>query len=133
MKLVVIDTNILVSSVLSPNGSPAQVMILISFKELQPFYCSEILNEYRRVLAYERLNISIQTQNKAIESIINLGILIEPPVSSIHMPDEADRIFYDTAKASGAILITGNIKHFPHEPFIMTPAEFLEKANIING
>ena len=42
------------------------------------------------------------------------------------MPDETDRIFYDTAKASGAILITGNLKHFPSEPFIMKSAEFLE-------
>jgi len=45
--------------------------------------------------------------------------------SNIPMPDESDRIFYDTAKQSGSILITGNTKHFPDEPFIMTPAEFM--------
>jgi len=41
------------------------------------------------------------------------------------MTDETDRVFYDTAKASGAILITGNIRHYPAMPFIMTPADFL--------
>ena len=126
MRRVVVDTNILVSSVLSPKGNPAHIMTLISFKELQVFYSSEILDEYRRVLAYERLNIPSQAQNRAIEGISKLGVLIEPTASTMPMPDETDRIFYDTAKVSGSILITGNIKHFPAEPFIMTPAEFLD-------
>ena len=126
MKRVVIDTNILVSSLISPYGNPAQIMTLISFKELQLFYSSRILDEYRRVLAYERLNIPIQAQDKAIEGISILGVLIEPSASTIPMPDESDREFYDTAKESGAILITGNTKHFPIEPFIMTPSEFLK-------
>jgi hypothetical protein len=41
------------------------------------------------------------------------------------MPDEDDRVFYDTAKTAGAYLIPGNTKHFPQEPFILTPAQFL--------
>ena len=127
MKRVVIDTNILVSSVLSPKGNPAQIMMLISFKELQLFYSYEVLDEYKRVLAYERLNIPIQAQNRVIEGISKLGVLVGPVASTILMPDETDRIFYDTAKASEAILITGNTKHFPIEPLIMTPSEFLEK------
>jgi len=54
-------------------------------------------------------------------------MLIEPFVSTVFMTDETDRTFYDTAKASDSILITGNIKHYPTEPFIMTPTEFLTK------
>jgi predicted nucleic acid-binding protein len=42
------------------------------------------------------------------------------------MPDEEDRKFYNVAKSSGAFLITGNIKHFPPESFIVTPADFLK-------
>jgi len=38
-----------------------------------------------------------------------------------------DRKFYDVAKASHACLITGNIRHFPKEPFILTPAGFLKE------
>jgi predicted nucleic acid-binding protein len=45
----------------------------------------------------------------------------------IDLPDEKDRIFYDTAKQRNAILITGNIKHFPEEDFIMSPKDFLER------
>ena len=48
-----------------------------------------------------------------------------PKKSNLQMIDEADRIFYDTAKGSNSILITGNIKHFPKEDFIKTVNEFL--------
>jgi hypothetical protein len=34
-------------------------------------------------------------------------------------------MFYEAAKECGAILITGNIRHYPAEPFIKTAAEFL--------
>jgi len=40
--------------------------------------------------------------------------------------DETDRIFYDTAKNTASILITGNIRHYPNEKFILTPTEFLK-------
>jgi hypothetical protein len=43
------------------------------------------------------------------------------------MPDESDRKFYEIAKAAGAILITGNTKHYPDEPFIVTPTVFVQK------
>jgi putative PIN family toxin of toxin-antitoxin system len=126
MKKVVIDTNVLISSTLSPNGNPSKIMGMISDKELRLFYCSAILGEYKKVLAYERLNIASYTQTNTLRAIKRLGILIEPPTSAIPLPDETDRAFYDAAKEAGATLITGNIKHFPAEPFIMTPAAFLE-------
>jgi len=46
---------------------------------------------------------------------------------SLFYDDETDRIFYDTAKQSGSFLVTGNLKHYPQEIFILTPAEFLAK------
>jgi len=102
-------------------------MHLVSDRQIQLFYSSEILDEYRRVLAYERLNIKLQTQESIIAAILRLGILIEPIISNLKLPDETDRIFYDTAKASDAILITGNSRHYPSEIFIMTPYDFLLK------
>jgi putative PIN family toxin of toxin-antitoxin system len=127
MTFIVIDTNIFVSAAISPAGNPARIAALISkTTEIQVFYSAAILAEYKRVLSYERLNISAETQSAIIDSMIEFGILIEPPVSTIPLPDETDRIFYDTAKASGSILITGNIKHFPTEPFIITPADFVK-------
>jgi hypothetical protein len=42
------------------------------------------------------------------------------------MIDENDRVFYGAAKSAGAYLITGNFRHYFQEPFVLTPAEFLE-------
>ena len=126
MKQVVIDTNVIVSSVLSSKGSPFQIMRLVSNRVIRLFYSSAILNEYKRVLAYPKLKIRVQIQTDTIEKLERLGTQIEPIASSIPLPDETDRIFYDTAKAIGGILITGNMKHYPAKPFIMTPAEFIE-------
>ena len=128
MTNIVMDTNVFVSAALSPAGNPAKVNTLISNKtEIQVFYSAEILDEYKRVLSYERLNIAAEIQTTIINALKEFGMLIDPTASTIPMPDETDRIFYDTAKASDAILVTGNKKHYPSEPFVMTPNEFLSK------
>jgi putative PIN family toxin of toxin-antitoxin system len=127
MTNIVIDTNILVSAALSPNGKPAQIATLISkTSDAQVFYSAAIMDEYRRVLSYGRLNIAAETRNGILRPIELFGVLIEPHISTVPMPDETDRIFYDAAKGSGAILITGNTKHYPVEDLIMTPSRFLE-------
>ena len=126
MKRAVIYTNVLVSSALSSEGNSAKIMNLISDKKIQLFYSSAIIDEYRRVLAYKKLKIMPQTQRRIINAIEDVGILIEPAASIISFTDESDRVFYDTAQASKAILITGNLKHYPAETFIKNPADFLD-------
>jgi len=125
VKRVVIDTNVLVSSAISDQGNPKAIMDLVSDEQIQPCYCTEIISEYSRVLAYPKFGLSTQVQAIIIHEIIALGIPITPKTSTSPLSHESDRIFYDTAKTSGAILITGNTKHFPDEPMIMTPSEFL--------
>ena len=127
VKRVVIDTNILISSILSPHGSPARVMELISDEEVQLVYSSAILAEYKRVLAYDKLDIEQTTQMRAINEVTRLGVLTEPVASETPMPDEDDRAFYDTAKSSGATLITGNTKHYSTEAFITSTSDYLSK------
>ncbi|MCL2054871.1 MAG: putative toxin-antitoxin system toxin component, PIN family [Oscillospiraceae bacterium] len=122
---VVIDTNVIVSSNISSGGKPAEIMKLFYAGKLQMFYSLEIISEYKRVLTYKKLNIGVETQNDIIKALEIGGILIEPPKSNIPLIDETDRTFYDTAKSSKAFLITGNSRHYPDEPFIMTPAEFM--------
>jgi len=89
-------------------------------------YSAEILTEYKRVLSYEKLNIAVDTQESIYNAIEEAGIYIKPVVSTIQILHEDDRIFYDIAKTSGATLITGNIKHYPDDPDILTPTQFLE-------
>jgi putative PIN family toxin of toxin-antitoxin system len=122
---VVIDTNVLISSVIEPRGKPAEIMNLCFFEKIRLYYTEEIFNEYKKVLSYERLNIDFQTQTGILDAIGEIGVLVNPVISDIPMPDETDRIFYDAAREGKAILITGNKKHFPKESFILTPADFL--------
>ena len=127
MSKVVIDTNVIVSTFISKIGKPAKILNLCFENKLYICYTCEILQEYEEVLSRQHFNFKIININDLLDTIKETGILIENIKSSeINMPDESDRIFYDTAKESGAILITGNKKHYPDEPFILTPAEFLE-------
>jgi len=125
---VVIDTNVIVSAVLSLKGNPAEIMKLFDIGKIQLIYTVDIIAEYKRVLGYKKLNIAERTQLDLIGYLQSRGtLIIEPPTSIIPLSDESDRKFYDTAKASESILITGNLKHYPRELFVMNPADFLEQ------
>ena len=127
---IVLDTNIIISAALSPKGNPAKILeLVITDDELQIYYNAAIMAEYQEVLSREHLKLSIKTQHRIINTIKKAGILIDPPTSTMPLPDESDRIFYDTAKEVNAYLITGNLKHYPEEPHILLPARFIEIFN----
>jgi len=126
----VIDTNVLISSRISALGNLAKIMRLIADGRLEVCYNSDILDEYKRVLAYDKFNFSVESQELAVENIKKIGDIINPSTSEITLPDESDRIFYDTAKAANAYLITGNLKHYPEESHILTPTQFVEMLEI---
>jgi putative PIN family toxin of toxin-antitoxin system len=126
----VIDTNVVVSAALSPYGNPAKIIDMVLDGTVQGYCSLEILAEYREVLSRKRLNIPAGIQVKMMNSIIQACVMIHPLPSNMPLPDESDRIFYDTAKACGALLITGNTKHYPKEPFVLTPAEFVDRVTV---
>lgn len=125
---IVLDTNIIISAAISSSGNPAKIIKLIAINQnIHFYYSSDIFAEYIRVLSYKRLNFSEEKKIHTINIIKKYGVPIQPTtVSDIPFIDESDRIFYDTAKAINAYLITGNIKHYPEEPHILTPAQFVE-------
>ena len=64
------------------------------------------------------------------------GIEVDPKPSGIHMIDMEDLVFYEVVlekKEDGAYLITGNKKHFPNNPIVVTAAEFLDIINTNNS
>jgi len=84
-------------------------MKLIAEGQIELYYSSEILDEYKQVLSYKKLNFSIESQNLAVDDIKNIGILVAPCKSKTPLPDESGRIFYDAAKVADAYLTTGNL------------------------
>lgn len=122
---VVLDTNVLVSALLTPNGNPATIYKLVSTGVLPWFLSVAIAEEYQDVLLRPRLHISPAKIAIVFKAIRKRGNFIIPAKSDIFLPDEDDRVFYDTAISAGAFLITGNKKHFTEREFILSPTEFM--------
>ena len=130
---VVLDTNIIISAAISKNGNPAKVMNMALEKSVQAYYSTEIMNEYKEVLSRPEFNFDSEKQKSFILGMKTAGIQIEPVASDVSMTDEDDRIFYDVAYTTGAILISGNTRHYPPDSFVMTPTDFLIMYNAENG
>ena len=131
MNKVVLDTNVLVSSLLA-NGPPAAIVDLAAEGKLTLFYNDLIISEYWYVLQRPKFSFFPFQISRLIDDIMRAGIAVEAyRPSIIPIPDEDDRIFYNIAKISGALLITGNIRHFPLDSFIVSPADFLKKYQLL--
>lgn len=124
---VVIDTNILVSALWSKNGAPARIISMVINGSLVPCYDYRILSEYREVLRRPKFGFSNGEINSLLDWIESSGrSVVADPIEESFI-DEADKKFYEVAKFCQAKLITGNIKHFPQDPLVVTVAEFLEE------
>ena len=125
---VVIDTNVIVSAFLSPSGKPAQILRMALQRELVICIDTAILVEYEQVLSRPKFcgKMHAQEIRRFIDLLYDIGVVINSTSGHVALADESDRKFYDVSKASGAVLITGNQKHYPDEPWIKDPASFLE-------
>ena len=123
---VVLDTNVLVSALWSANGIPAQILHLIPDGVITPIYCTEILGEYSTVLVRPSFKFLPNQVDELLQQFTKFGKHVSPERSNTLLPDESDRKFYDAARSENARLITGNLKHFPDETFVMSPAEFYQ-------
>ena len=126
MLKVVLDTNIIVSSLWTPIGNASTIMKLIFEDKIIPCFNQGILDEYRNVLLRKRLAFPVHQVDGLLSEITDRGLFIINKPSTITMIDETDRKFYDTAKFCDAYLITGNIKHFPNDQLIVSPRRFLD-------
>ncbi len=127
----VIDTNVIVSSLITKNVSSPTVQVLaeVFSGRIVPLYSSEILTEYRAVLVRKRFGLSPDQITETLDAFIENGVFIDPNAVSVKLPDPKDLPFYEVVmdtRDEGSFLVTGNLKHFPHEPFIVTPRELLE-------
>jgi putative PIN family toxin of toxin-antitoxin system len=125
--LVVLDTNVVISAFLNTHGTPALIVRLVLERKLSLCCNTAILSEYEDVAGRSKFASKIdQIQvRRFIDLLQKTAVSFTPIPSAIVLTDESDRVFYDTAKGSGAVLITGNTKHFPQGADIKTPAEFI--------
>ena len=125
--LGVIDTNILVSALWSKSGAPARAVGLVLSGQLTPCYDHRIMLEYRQVLQRPKFRFRPAEINALLDWFKQSGRSVVPASLDITFVDEADRKFYEVAKYCGAVLITGNLKHFPSDDAVMSVSDFLEQ------
>lgn len=126
---VVLDTNVLVSSLWSKDGSPAKIMSMVLSGTLIPCYDYRILTEYRNVLIRPKFGFSENEVNALLDWIEFYGKSVVASSLNINFIDEEDKKFFEVAKYCKAKLITGNLKHFPKDEDVMSVSDFLEKYN----
>jgi len=128
--LAVIDTNVIVSALLCRDGesNPSIVLKNVINGKITPLFNDEIMSEYREVLSRDKFPF----RDSDIEDTLNLfmkkGVRVDSfvPVEE-SFSDLDDVVFYEVAMSTeGAYLITGNIKHFPTNPIVVTPAEIVD-------
>ena len=130
----VIDTNVIVSALIvtKPDSYPLMVLSNVYQGPIVPVYNDEILAEYRDVLYRDKFHLKSEDIELALKTITETGLnLARTSVLGEDFPDPKDVVFYEVKMSKDdAYLVTGNVKHFPKKPFVVTPKEMVE---ILNG
>ena len=129
----VIDTNVLVSVLLakSEDSSVIKLIDAVLNGKIIPLFNNEIVAEYTEVLSRPKFNFDKEMRELLVERIVFLGEDADRTAYPESLPDEDDRVFYEVALSTeDAYLVTGNLKHFPKTPIVVTPAQMLDILNL---
>lgn len=128
----VLDTNVVVSAMLKSSSVPGTVLELALDGNIVPVFNDVILQEYREVLCRPKFHLTESIVDMLLQALIQRGISIDAEkLDASEFPDPDDVVFYEVVmeerKAEDAYLVTGNLKHFPVKPFIVTPKQLLDR------
>ncbi|MBI2410325.1 MAG: putative toxin-antitoxin system toxin component, PIN family [Candidatus Kerfeldbacteria bacterium] len=111
---VVLDTNIVVSAHVNPDGWEALVFDLVLSKRVECFITPTILKEYEFVLRRKKFSFDPSLVTRSVSTIKSVAHVVHPTRKISIYPDEEDNRFLECAQAARAdFLVTGNTKHFP--------------------
>ena len=126
---LVLDTNIVVSAALKPDGLQRTVLILAITKPARLYISDAILAEYREVLARPELKIRKGFRQQLLQLIRSHAHSVTPARALQVAPDPDDNKFLECADAARAdYLLTGNQRHFPKfwkKTKVITSREFI--------
>ncbi len=128
---IVLDTNVLVSGLLSPFGPPGDIVRLIAAGEVRVCYDARIMDEYREVLSRPVFRIAAGRVESLLHQIAADGLLVAARPLAVPLPDPDDEAFLAVALAGSArCLVAGNLRHYP-QPVrrgmpVLSPRDFLD-------
>lgn len=130
---VVIDTNVLVSAMLSPHAPPAQVVRLMFQGDLLPLHDARILAEYREVLLRPKFGFDPDDVRTVLDAIEWIGEAVFSRPLPVELPDPDDLPFIEVATSGRAdALVTGNPRRYhavrgTHDTQILSPRDLVNR------
>lgn len=125
--IAVIDTNVLVSSLISQGDTPPSRIVDEIFRGLVvPVYNDYLINEYREVLSRDKFGFKQENVDFLLKSITEYGIRIDTVSSDLVLDDMKDVPIFEimlATRSMNSYLITGNVRHFPKMDYVITPKE----------
>jgi putative PIN family toxin of toxin-antitoxin system len=126
---LVVDTNIVVSAALKPDGLQRTVLLLAMTRPARLYVSAPILSEYRIVLSRREFKIRKGLQQQFLRRIEDRSHMVFPSRRVQAASDPDDNIFLECADAARAdYVVTGNLRHFPRfwkQTKIVTSREFV--------
>ncbi|TVR61653.1 MAG: putative toxin-antitoxin system toxin component, PIN family [Spirochaetaceae bacterium] len=124
---IVLDTNVLVSALLNPNGVPASIVNVILDDTVTILVDDRILLEYREVLRRPKFAFPRDALHPLLEFFEHHSEYVSAGPAPVSINDPGDVPFYEVAVAADAdFLVTGNTRHFPEKHWIVSPGRFIE-------
>ncbi len=128
---IVLDTNVLVSGLLTPFGSSGKIVRMVFSGELLLYIDARILSEYQDVLHRPMLNFNKDHIGILLDFIKQYGQFISSSPLTNRLPDHDDEPFLEVAIAGRVrSLVTGNTAHYPsllrEGVDIFSPSEFIK-------
>jgi len=131
----VIDTNVLVSGLLSPAGNEALIVLAIHQGFIRPCLSEPIIAEYAAVLARPKFAFPPEEIEAVLAMLQGKGEIFRPEKSPVVSPDPADTKFLHCAQAARAdFIVTGNKRDFPDGPYgptrVVSAGELLDRITL---
>jgi putative PIN family toxin of toxin-antitoxin system len=123
---IVLDTNVLVSGLLSSRGAPAGILNLVLNGSVIILLDTRIFEEYADVLMRDKFGFPADAVQEILAFIRREGLFTTPGPVACTVPDHGDLPFIEVALHTRVPIVTGNIRHFKGtSTVVLTPAAFL--------
>jgi len=129
---VVLDTNVVVSAILTSAGLEDRVLKLGLHGRVRMYVSAPILEEYERILLSPRLGLRKSQVRSGLARIRDASQVVHPARMLSECRHDEDNRFLECAETARAeFLITGNRRHYPTEwkqTAVVNARQFLDRT-----
>jgi len=132
---VVLDTNVLVAGSLCAAGPPGWILDAVLSDGLELAIDGAIRQEYEEVLRRPEFGFPTTRLDDVLDAIDRLALIVTaPPRWPVELPDRDDEPFLSVARASGSVVVNGNLRHFPARArwgvTVLSPRQFVDQLQL---